>query len=121
MIVDSIFAHKNDRNLYSDEYYLYKSLRKRFATLVATAGTTIIAALPFVFLHEDANSIIKILSLVTALGVLVSCICSLFLVPAILILFWKNFFGKKFRVAGQKSSFGGRNAIFKKIIQRWIP
>jgi multidrug efflux pump subunit AcrB len=68
---------------------LYRTLRRKMPALFATAGTTIAGALPFLLLRERANDMVRTLSLVTALGVAGSCICSISVVPAF-SLFLKN-------------------------------
>jgi multidrug efflux pump subunit AcrB len=60
---------------------LYRALRKVLPTLVATAGTTIAGALPFLFLTEGSNILMRTLALVTMLGVGSSCIFSFTLLP----------------------------------------
>ncbi|GMO54385.1 MAG: efflux RND transporter permease subunit [Termitinemataceae bacterium] len=80
VVVDNILEKTK-----SDYSYLsfYKAVRERFSVLFATTGTTILATLPFIFLKENSNTMIRALSIVTASGVLVSLLCSLFLVPTI--------------------------------------
>ncbi|MDR2842459.1 MAG: efflux RND transporter permease subunit [Spirochaetaceae bacterium] len=94
LIVDSIVLYLKENKTVCYKRICYNGIRSRLPVLSATAATTIIAALPFVFLQENANAIIKVLSLVTALGVFVSLLCSIFLIPSILILFGKFFLGK---------------------------
>ncbi|MDR1419991.1 MAG: efflux RND transporter permease subunit [Treponema sp.] len=60
---------------------VYRAVRNIFPALMATAGTTIAGALPFLFLREDANALMKMLALVTVLGVGSSCVFSLALLP----------------------------------------
>jgi multidrug efflux pump subunit AcrB len=64
----------------------YRVLRRKIPALLATTGTTIAGALPFLFLREGANTLVRTLSLVSALGVASSCFCSISVVPALLIL-----------------------------------
>ncbi|MDR0637686.1 MAG: efflux RND transporter permease subunit [Spirochaetaceae bacterium] len=64
---------------------VYRALRGRLNALLATGGTTIAAALPFVFLPETANLMIKTLALVSALGVAGSCLASITLIPALTV------------------------------------
>jgi multidrug efflux pump subunit AcrB len=64
---------------------LYRGLRKIFPLLLATGGTTVAGALPFILLREGANTLIRTLSLVTALGVGASCLCSLCIIPALAV------------------------------------
>ena len=63
---------------------VYRALRGRLNALLATGGTTIAAALPFVFLPENTNLMIKTLALVSALGVAGSCLASVTLIPALI-------------------------------------
>jgi multidrug efflux pump subunit AcrB len=65
---------------------LYKSIHKKLPALLATSITTISTSLPFLFLDEGANIIIRTLSLVTALGTGASCLFSLFLIPSLAVL-----------------------------------
>ena len=64
-------------------FYLYRTLRRKMPALLATAGTTIAGALPFLLLREQANDMVRTLSLVSALGVAASCICAISVVPAL--------------------------------------
>jgi multidrug efflux pump subunit AcrB len=61
----------------------YRALRRESATLLATSLTTIAGAIPFLFLREGSNLVLRTLSLVTACGVAASCLLSLTLVPAL--------------------------------------
>jgi multidrug efflux pump subunit AcrB len=65
---------------------VYRALRGRINALLATSGTTIAAALPFVFLPESANLVVKMLALVSALGVAGSCLASVTLIPAVMTI-----------------------------------
>ena len=67
-------------------FFLYRVLRRKMPALLATAGTTIAGALPFLLLRERANDLIRTLSLVTAFGVAGSCIWSISVVPALSLL-----------------------------------
>jgi multidrug efflux pump subunit AcrB len=69
---------------------IYSALRKKMPALLATTGTTVAGALPFLFLTEGANAMIKTLSLVGALGVAASCICSITLIPSLFIILKKH-------------------------------
>jgi Cu/Ag efflux pump CusA len=60
---------------------IYRALRKIFPTLAATAGTTLAGALPFLFLREDSNAMMKTLAMVTVLGVGSSSVFSVLLIP----------------------------------------
>jgi multidrug efflux pump subunit AcrB len=64
---------------------IYSALRRKMPALLSTTGTTVAGALPFLFLSEGANSLIRTLSLTGALGVACSCICSITLIPSIFI------------------------------------
>jgi predicted RND superfamily exporter protein len=66
---------------------LYRVLRKSLPCLLATGSTTIAGTLPFLFLQEGTNSFIRNLSLITALGVGASCICSVSFLPALIMVF----------------------------------
>ena len=70
---------------------VYFALRQKMPALLATTGTTVAGALPFLFLTENANTLIRTLSLVGALGVTGSLICSITLIPSLLSLS-KNIF-----------------------------
>jgi multidrug efflux pump subunit AcrB len=52
--------------------------------LLSTTGTTVAGAIPFLFLTEGANTLIRTLSLVSALGVTCSFFCSITVIPSIL-------------------------------------
>ncbi|MDR3138610.1 MAG: efflux RND transporter permease subunit [Treponema sp.] len=71
----------------------YRALRKRLPALLATTVTTVAGAMPFLFLREGSNTVIRALSLVTALGVGASAIFSLTLIPALAKIFPKIFAG----------------------------
>ena len=60
---------------------LYRILMNRIPALLATTGTTIAGALPFLFLAEASNAFVRTLGLVTVLGVGASFFCSITLVP----------------------------------------
>jgi multidrug efflux pump subunit AcrB len=60
----------------------YRVLRARLPALLATSGTTIAGSLPFLFLREGSNQVLRTLALVTGLGVAASCVCSLLMIPA---------------------------------------
>jgi len=63
---------------------IYCALRKKMPALLATTGTTIAGAVPFLFLTENANTLIRTLSLVGALGVTGSFLCSITIIPSLL-------------------------------------
>jgi multidrug efflux pump subunit AcrB len=66
-------------------FALYRGLREKIPALLATGGTTVAGAAPFLFLREGANALIKTLALVSALGVGASCLCSLGIIPALAV------------------------------------
>ncbi|MCL2174625.1 MAG: efflux RND transporter permease subunit [Treponema sp.] len=70
---------------------VYLALRQKMPALLATTGTTAAGAIPFLFLTENANTLIRTLSLVGALGVTGSLICSITLIPSLLSLSKKIF------------------------------
>jgi multidrug efflux pump subunit AcrB len=70
--------------------YYYTVLRRCLPVLLSTGGTTISAALPFLFLIEGGNSMLRSFSLVTIFGVAASLICSLVLIPSLIIYFDKH-------------------------------
>jgi multidrug efflux pump subunit AcrB len=74
---------------------LYKAVRKRMPALIATSVTTISAAVPFLFLSEGSNLIVKSLSFVTVFGVGASCVFSVFLIPSLAALNFKLFVTKE--------------------------
>jgi multidrug efflux pump subunit AcrB len=59
-----------------------KILKERLPAPMATTGTTIAGALPFLLLREGNNAMVRVLALVTALGVGTSFFCSVTLVPS---------------------------------------
>ena len=61
---------------------VYCALRRRIPVLLVTTGTTIIGALPFLFLQEASNALLRTLAMVTVLGVGASFFCSVTLVPS---------------------------------------
>jgi multidrug efflux pump subunit AcrB len=61
----------------------YRVLRKRIPPLLAITLTTVAGAVPFLFLRENSNMIVRNLSLVTALGVGSSAIFSLTMLPGL--------------------------------------
>ena len=69
-------------------YNLYKILRKQLPALISTTFITISSAVPFLFLKEDNNSFIKILSIITILGIFTSSICAISIIPSLFIKFY---------------------------------
>ena len=65
----------------------YCIFRRRLPVLAATTLTTVIAALPFLFIKGNAALVVKTLSLVSAMGVAVSALCAITLIPALITLF----------------------------------
>ncbi|MCL2442088.1 MAG: efflux RND transporter permease subunit [Treponema sp.] len=63
---------------------IYCALRSKMPALLSTTGTTVAGAIPFLFLTEGANMLIRTLSLVGALGVACSCLCSITVIPSLL-------------------------------------
>ena len=89
LCVDGLRARvktKSVKNIFS----IYSALRGKMPALLATTGTTIAGAVPFLFLTEGANTLIRTLSLVGALGVAGSFICSVTVIPAIFALLKNN-------------------------------
>ena len=80
---------------------IYLAIREKIPALLSTTGTTVAGAIPFIFLKEGANTMIRTLSIVSAIGIASSCICSITIIPSILF-FTKNYsayagYIKKFR------------------------
>jgi multidrug efflux pump subunit AcrB len=100
--VDSIRSTMKTKNNL-DTLSVYLSLRRKMPALIATTCTTVAAAIPFLFLKEGANLLIKTISLVGALGVACSCLCSITVIPSLFLL-RKNFSA----CAGIKSVFGSK-------------
>jgi multidrug efflux pump subunit AcrB len=63
---------------------IYYAIRLKMPALLSTTGTTVAGAIPFLFLTEGANTLIRTLSLVSALGVACSFFCSITVIPSIL-------------------------------------
>jgi len=72
-----------------------KVLNDRLPALLATTGTTIAGVIPFLFLKEGNNAMVRILSLVTVLGVGTSLLCSLTLVPSLMNLYFRFRYKKR--------------------------
>ena len=68
---------------------VFRLLANRLPLLLATSGTAIAGGLPFLFLSEGNNALVKTLALVTVLGVGTSFICSLTLVPSWMNLYFR--------------------------------
>ena len=84
-------------------YGIYLAIRKKIPALLSTTGTTIAAAIPFLFLGEGANALIRTISLVGALGVAGSLVFSITLIPALFILI------KTPRLSGKNPDLGARH------------
>ena len=82
-------------NLSAKGGLIYRILRGRISALVATTGTTIAGALPFLLLKEGSNGMLRTLALVTVLGVGTSFLCSITLVPSWMNLYLRIRFRKK--------------------------
>jgi multidrug efflux pump subunit AcrB len=65
-----------------NETVVYRALRTRLPVLLSTTLTTMAGALPFLFLADSGNAIIRSLAFVTTLGVGTSCIGSVTMLPA---------------------------------------
>jgi multidrug efflux pump subunit AcrB len=63
---------------------VYRALRRSLPVLLATTGTTMAGAAPFLLLSGGANGLIRSLATVTVLGVGTSALCALTLLPAII-------------------------------------
>lgn len=68
---------------------VYSALREKMPVLLATTGTTAAGVVPFLFLREGANLLIRTISLVSALGVTCSCLCSITVIPSLFIILKK--------------------------------
>jgi len=98
LCVDSIKQRNKSGKVYSS-LNIYLALRQKLPALLSTSGTTVAGAIPFLFLTEGANVLIRTLSLVSAIGVACSCICSITVIPSLL-----SFSNKIFRLCGVKKS-----------------
>jgi len=63
---------------------IYYAIRLKIPALISTTGTTVAGAIPFLFLTEGANTLIRTISLVSSLGVACSFFCSITVIPSIL-------------------------------------
>ena len=75
------------RNRAIGEMSFYRLLKGRLPVLLATTCTTIAGGLPFLFLREGNNAVVRTLALVTVLGVGTSFFCSITLVPSLVNLY----------------------------------
>jgi len=71
-------------------FNIYYAIRLKIPALISTTGTTVAGAVPFLFLTEGANTLIRTISLVSALGVACSFFCSITVIPSILSITQKN-------------------------------
>jgi multidrug efflux pump subunit AcrB len=71
-------------------FSIYYAIRLKIPALISTTGTTVAGAVPFLFLTEGANTLIRTISLVSALGVACSFFCSITVIPSILSITQKN-------------------------------
>jgi len=69
---------------------IYYVIRLKIPALISTTGTTVAGAVPFLFLTEGANTLIRTISLVSALGVACSFFCSITVIPSILSITLKK-------------------------------
>ncbi|OHD19255.1 MAG: hypothetical protein A2087_09555 [Spirochaetes bacterium GWD1_61_31] len=70
----------------------YNVLRQRMPALLATCGTTVAGALPFLFLRDSGSSLVRSLAIVSASGVSASFVVSILLIPALAALWPRLFF-----------------------------
>jgi len=83
LCVDSIRAGSKSEETAS-RLVIYLALRRKLPALLSTTGTTVAGAIPFLFLTEGANNLIRTLSFVGAIGVACSCLCSITVIPSFL-------------------------------------
>jgi multidrug efflux pump subunit AcrB len=81
----NLTAKKQNDNRASYSRILYFRIRKVIPLIASTGITTIISAVPFLFLKEGVNELIRTLSFITVTGVAASCIYSIGLVPALAV------------------------------------
>jgi multidrug efflux pump subunit AcrB len=67
-------------------FSIYSAIRQKMPALLSTTCTTAAGAVPFLFLKEGANGLIKTLSLVGALGVTCSFFCSITVIPSLFVI-----------------------------------
>jgi len=68
-------------------FSFYRVFRRRLPVLAATTLTTAAGAVPFLFIKSNAALIVKNFSMVSALGVSVSALCAITLIPALTAVF----------------------------------
>lgn len=62
---------------------LYRIMRARFGSLAATSGTTVVGALPFLFLSDAGSTMVRSLAFVAATGTAASFVMAITIVPAL--------------------------------------
>jgi multidrug efflux pump subunit AcrB len=90
LCVDNIRITLNKRKTLSI-ITIYLALREKLPALLATTFSTIAGCIPFLFLFEGANTLVRTLSIVSAIGVTGSLFFSLTILPSLLILKKKYF------------------------------
>jgi multidrug efflux pump subunit AcrB len=71
---------------------LYHRIKRIIPIIAATGITTVVSAVPFLFLREGSNELVRSLSVITVFGVAASCVYSISLTPALAVLIQKNIF-----------------------------
>jgi multidrug efflux pump subunit AcrB len=79
---------------------IFRALRRNSPALLATTATTVAGAIPFLFLGENENVLVRTMAIVTALGVGGSCLCAVSVMPSLMLLLSK--YRKKIRLSGKK-------------------
>ena len=69
---------------------VFLALRRNSPALLATTATTIAGAIPFIFLGENENVLVRTMAIVTALGVGGSCLCAVSVMPSLMLLLSKQ-------------------------------
>ena len=80
--IDSVFSGLK----YINSARMYCIIRSKVSALFLTAITTILSAVPFIFLNEISNKFIQILSIIMVIGVSMSFLCSISIIPSLYIL-----------------------------------
>jgi multidrug efflux pump subunit AcrB len=86
--VDALNSPNNSAD--NSIYGTYRAIRRKIPALIATTTTTIAGAIPFLFLREGANTLIRTLSLVCAVGISCSFFISITLIPSLSTLYKKS-------------------------------
>lgn len=89
LCVDALKQKMQKKNRFSN-IDIYCAIRSKLPALLSTTGTTAAGAIPFIFLLEETNSLIRTLSLVSAIGVTGSFFCSIIIIPSLLACAGKN-------------------------------